>query len=77
MANKKQERSARKNQRGMNLGRKLGNPAKAGRRRGPISKGPHVTSEWDRKRGAYLSSLGLSFYTRPEKWIDREAKQTS
>lgn len=77
MANKKQERSARKNNRGLNLGRKLGNPAKAGRRRPPVKAGAHVTSDWDRKRGMFLSSLGIAFYKRPDSWINKEARQTS
>ena len=77
MANKKQERSARKTNRGMNLGRKLNNPAKAGKRRPPIKSGAHVTNEWDRKRGMFLSSLGLGFYKRPDQWINKDARQTS
>jgi hypothetical protein len=77
MANKKMERSGRKTQRGLNLGRKLNNPAKAGKRKPPIKSGPHVTNEWDRDRAMWLSSMGLSFYKRPDNWINKEMRQTS
>lgn len=64
MSNKKILRSARKNNRGLNLGRKLGNPAKAGRRKLPNRAGDHITNEHDRKRAMWLNSMGLSFYRR-------------
>ena len=47
---------------------KVGLPAKAGKRKPPANRGPHVTTEETRKRGAFLSALGLRPYTRPIHW---------
>lgn len=73
MTTRKQNRSARNDSRGRNQHRKAGLPAKAGRRKPPITPGPHVTNPIDRARGARLARCGVAFYKRPENWIDREA----